>query len=177
VTTPKELFPPIIIAIPDPNASKPADKESPPNTGIAAQPSDKKETDDAKKIEPDATPKPKNDTANGEAPRQRVVSEMAGSTPADVPSCSVSVSEDNITLQNSGGNLAILVGIEGPGDLAALTAKSNSPTDVEISQGPQVAGLKDRVLYVLRSISAKQGIYQVVFELPCGKKEVLVKVR
>ena len=36
---------------------------------------------------------------------------------------------------------------------------------------------KGRAVFDIRSISQNTGIYQVKFELPCGKKEVLVKVR
>ena len=175
-TTPKELFPPVIITIPDPKSSKPTENDAQPKAEPSPTPSDTKATDEPKKTEPDSTEKPKIDASSSDPSRPRIV-DGEPKPPAEAPRCTISVSEDSISLQNNGGNLAILVGIEGDGDLASLTAKSSSPDDVEIKPGPEVAGLKDRALYVIRSLTARPGVYQVVFEMDCGKKAILVKVR
>jgi hypothetical protein len=61
-------------------------------------------------------------------------------------------------------------------DLDGLTAVSTSPENVSIRR-ENIEGIKARAIFVLRSVSAKPGIYQVRFELPCGSKEIVVKVR
>ena len=96
-------------------------------------------------------------------------------TPAIKP-CTVTSSEESLTLESGGGDLAVIVGLEGDGELDGLKAVSSSPTDVAIRR-EVIAGVKARALFVVRSASKKAGTYQVSFELPCDKKVVVVIVR
>lgn len=91
--------------------------------------------------------------------------------------CSIAVDQENISLLNGGGSLGVLVSIEGEGTTGDVTASSNSPRDVEARAEPEIVGLSGRRFYVIKSISAKTGTYQVNFESPCGKKEITVRVR
>ena len=90
--------------------------------------------------------------------------------------CTVSVSQERISLAGGGGNIGLLVGTGDPADLRALKFYSSSPSDVAVRQESRIAG-DDRAFFVIRSLSKNTGIYQVTFEAPCGKKQVIVNVR
>ncbi|MEP6788349.1 MAG: hypothetical protein ABJB40_07960, partial [Acidobacteriota bacterium] len=79
-------------------------------------------------------------------------------------------------LQNSGGDLAVIVGLDGDGDVDGIKATASSPADIRVLREP-IEGVKARALFVIRSTSSKGGIFQVKFELPCGTKSMVVKVR
>lgn len=99
-----------------------------------------------------------------------------GETAGEIKPCTISVSEEILTLANRGGDLAIIIGVEGDGELEGIKATSSSPDDVSVRR-EVIAGVKSRAIFVLRSISAKAGTYQVRFDLPCGKKDVTVNVK
>ena len=61
-------------------------------------------------------------------------------------------------------------------DIDGLTAVSTSPDDISVRR-ESIEGIKGRAIFVVRSIGTRPGVYQVRFEMPCGKKEVVVKVR
>ena len=94
-----------------------------------------------------------------------------------VTPCEVVVSQENVSLINNGGNVGLLVNIEGQGDIKSLKAVSSSEKDIEITLEPEIGGLPDRRFFVIKSISTAVGVYQVTFTVPCGKKEVVVNVR
>jgi hypothetical protein len=96
---------------------------------------------------------------------------------ADLPPCSIAVSQEKVSLINSGGNISVLVGVGAEGDLNAIRARSSSPDDISVAADTEVEGIKGRRVFVIRSVSEKAGIFQVTFELPCGKKEISVTVR
>ncbi|MEQ1922727.1 MAG: tetratricopeptide repeat protein [Pyrinomonadaceae bacterium] len=124
---------------------------------------------------PEETPK-----QTDEKPKE--TAESSGTVPAltdpvgETKPCVIDISEEVMTLSAKGGDLAVIVGVDGGGDLDAIKAISSSPDDVSIRRDVS-AGVKSRAIFVLRSISAKAGIYQVRFDLPCGKKDVTVNVR
>ncbi len=86
------------------------------------------------------------------------------------------MSDENLTLKNSEGVSAVIVGSDGDLDLEGLKAASTGPQDISIRR-ETIEGVKIRALFVVRSTSAKTGVYQVTFEMPCGKKEITVKVQ
>ena len=61
-------------------------------------------------------------------------------------------------------------------DLDGLTGTSTSPQNISVRR-ENLEGVKTRAIFVVRSISDKVGVYQIKFELPCGTKEIVVKVR
>ena len=187
-STAKELFPPVVITIPPPpdtakptpteNEVKPQPTPPPSETKVVEDlkpsptPAETKTVDEAKPT-PSPTPERKPDettTANNERPR--VVEKKQD----EIKPCTITTSDETISLQNAGGNLVIIVGVEGKADLNGLTAVANSPRDIAIQPELDVS-VKGRVLFLVRSISTNQGLYQIIFELPCGKKEIPVKVR
>jgi tetratricopeptide (TPR) repeat protein len=148
---PKDLFEPIVITIP--SAGNRTDKPA--------------ET-------PKQTEPPPKDTDNSRAGRARVVGEK--SDKEEPSKCTLTLSQENVSLLNDGGSIGILVGIEGAGDIKELTATSSSPRDVTVVLDPGIGGSR-RAFYVIKSVSVMKGIYTIVFESPsCGKREIAVKV-
>ncbi len=166
----KDLFPPVVITVPSPadNSKKSGETEK---SGSPA--SDAKDTvntdktkDEAKK--PDAV----DDNGPGDAKvRPRIV---PGAPSAST--CPLVLSDESISLENNGGRLAVIVRAEDERDISALTAVSSSPSDIYVRLEP-IEGVTGRSLYVVRSISTKQGVFQVTFAMPCGSKVLVVKVR
>jgi hypothetical protein len=74
------------------------------------------------------------------------------------------------------GNVAVILHLEDDGDLSGIRAASNNPKDISVIR-QNMTGMRTRAVFLVRSLSSKAGMYQVDFELPCGKKEILVKVR
>jgi hypothetical protein len=73
--------------------------------------------------------------------------------------------------------LGVLVGFEGAGDARQITAISSSPADVEVALEIGIGERSNRAFFIIRSVTAKTGIFTVTFEAPCGKKEMLVTIR
>jgi len=94
----------------------------------------------------------------------------------DVKPCSLTLDQENITVPNSGSDRAVIVRRVDDGDIEGLTAASTSPEDISIRR-EVIAGIRTSALFVLRSRSAKPGVFQVRFEAPCGHKEVVVRVQ
>ncbi len=95
---------------------------------------------------------------------------------ADAPApCAVNVSQENVSIIAGAGSVGILASVAGNADSRRLTATASSPKDLEvIVENENVGGL---ALFVIRSLTSIAGVYQVTFEAPCGKKDVVVKVR
>ena len=177
--TSKELFPTVVITIPPPGAAKttavePDTKSDPEPTRIAEKPiaEPKLTPSDTPTPAPTQTPetKPGENTVASDS-RPRIVE-----TKPELKPCKLTASEESIAIQTGGSDLAVIVGLEDDGDLTGLTAVSSSPQDVAVRR-ETIAGVNARALFVVRSVSTKVGMYQVTFELPCGKKEIFVKVR
>ncbi|MEO6654903.1 MAG: hypothetical protein ABIO36_02370 [Pyrinomonadaceae bacterium] len=173
--TTKDLFPPVIITVPTRDAGKTPTKEIGTKPETSPTPS---EVRPAEEIKPESTPEKNLEESSKPRiepdGRPRIL--VAVPETPKVEPCTLTVSEESVTLQTGGGDLAIIVGTEGDGELEGITAVSSSPTDVNVRR-EFIAGVKTRAIFVLRPISSKIGIYQVKFEMPCGKKDVVVKVR
>lgn len=160
VAADESLFKPVIITIPD-AAAKEAAKSAEGGSVTTNQRAADKSGDLA---------------LSSGAGRMRVIAgkEIKGD---QLATCSISSSEDSVSVTSNGGTVGILVGIDGEGDIRDVTAKSNSPNDIQVTREPEIAGLAARRFFVIKSISAATGIYQVKLEARCGRKEVLVSVR
>jgi tetratricopeptide (TPR) repeat protein len=91
--------------------------------------------------------------------------------------CSLIPSQDSVSILNNGGRLGILLTIEGDGKLEEVTATSSSKDDVEVTFDSEIVKTSNKLFYVIKSISEKTGEFKVIFESPCGKKEIAVRVR
>lgn len=76
-------------------------------------------------------------------------------------------------LNRSGGSQAVVVGREDNGDIRDLEIAG---TPEVVIRRETVAGVTSRALFVVRAVSAKTGLYQVTFKLPCGSKTVEVSI-
>jgi tetratricopeptide (TPR) repeat protein len=156
----KELFPPVVIIIPETAKSSPKAKPTP-----GAAPDEPKAT-------PSPTPEQKTDERPSDA-RPRFAENKPET--AEIRPCSLTVSEERVTLRTGGGDLAVVVGRSDDNELDALTATSTSPENVSVRR-QVIEGMRTRALFVLHP-GTKPGVYQVVFEMPCGKREIVVRVK
>jgi hypothetical protein len=111
------------------------------------------------------------------------VAEIAGTNETETkksvdPSvvCSVVLSEESLTWTKNGGALAVIVRMADDSDVTGLSVRSENPDDIAARLEP-ISGITDKGLYIISSISSNTGTFKVTFELPCGKKELVVTVR
>lgn len=115
---------------------------------------------------------------NAGATRPRFVSnENVKNVNGEISPCKIVLSQDVVSIINNGGNLGLLVGVENGQERNEIKAVSSSPADVEVMYEPEIGAVAGRAFFVISSISTNQGEYKVTLDTPCGKKEILVKVR
>ncbi len=114
-------------------------------------------------------------SANSEPARPRIVEGKA--IVGELMPCEIGVSQESVSLINNGGSISMLVSIEQGEDIKLVSGVSSSPKDVEIKLQSDTPAVVGRSMFVVRSISEKTGIFQVSFKAPCGKKDVIVRVR
>ncbi len=158
VASTRDLFEPVIIRIPSASAAKSANKDLGKPTETIAE-TEKKLVDDS---------------VSSGASRVRVVD---GKEIKSDSQCSLEFSQETVSLINGGGSLGLLVSLIGEGDFKEVVAASSSPRDVEVRAEPAIAGMPNRRFYLVKSVSTAIGVYQVIFESGCGKKEIPVRVR
>lgn len=163
----KPIFDPIIINVPKASSSE---KPVPVGKPEILKSDDVITAQD--KPKPGTTPA-KPPGGSGEI-RPRVVADK--SLTEITPKCLINVSRESLSIINGAGSVGILISVEGEGNIRAVTSASSSPKDLEVVLEPEIAGAEDKAFYLINSISSKKGIYQVSFELPCGRKEILVTV-
>ena len=91
--------------------------------------------------------------------------------------CKIITSQESVSILNDGGSLGILVGFENGGDVNKIKSASSDPADVEITYEPEIGALSGRAFFIIKSVSRNKGIFTGIFEAPCGRKEITVKVR
>ncbi|MGI8468776.1 MAG: hypothetical protein ACR2N3_10010, partial [Pyrinomonadaceae bacterium] len=146
-----------------------------PKTEIVKSPKSDSETAQANNQDSKTSEKPKNSTSGEDSGKVRPrVSDAKNTENTD---CQLEVGQESITILANGGNLGVLVGFEGGGDISKIVASSSNPTDIDVSLDPDIGKQSNHAFFIIKSISAKTGIFTITFESPCGKKEVRVKVR
>ena len=109
-----------------------------------------------------------------ERPRVVVTNDL---TNKNLP-CTLSVSQERVTISSEGGMIGILAGyLNAENDLAKITAVSNRPSDVAVEYDPVNSRLTGRAFFIVKSISSKTGLFTVTFDSPCGEKTIQVRVR
>jgi len=178
--TDQTLFDPIIIDVPSEAAKKNQDNpekskkdspieltENPSKKGV--EDSGETKTLDKKELEN------KNKGPENLLVRPRVVSEKNSEK---VRECAVVVSQEVVSIINNGGSLGVLVGLEKYKEKTPiLKAVSSDPDDIEVKLEPGIGAMTGQSFFIIKSISERKGTYNVVFETPCGKKKIEVKVR
>lgn len=172
--TPKPLFEPVIISVGKTETSKPE-----------AQPTEEKPAEIVQKTEPaptetKTTEKPVDERIlSGELRPRVIITETTGAKTVteEISSCKITVNQEILSLLNGGGSLGVQVGFDGEGDVSEIKATSSSPNDVEVALDTEIGKNTGKAFFIVKSVSAKTGAFTVTFEAPCGKKEILVKVR
>lgn len=122
--------------------------------------------------EPSANP---NDSPRDGTTRERVIPGVEIREERS-EACSITTSQDLVSILNDGGSLGILVGVEG-GSIETLSAESNSPSDVEVVGEPAIGNVTNRRFYIIRSVSTRPGMYEVKLKTGCGERVLPVRVR
>jgi tetratricopeptide (TPR) repeat protein len=178
-----EIFPPVVITIPSPEFKKARDRKPIPYLPNPEPQKTQKIVDKSgEAARSDVELMPGRSQPAIDPPEE--VTKFNESTARNVPEsrtdgvapCTINSSEENITLLSESGGRAVIVGIDDETDLEGIKGYSSSPENINVRREP-IAGIKSRALFVIRSENSKAGVYQVTFELPCGKKVVVVKVR
>jgi tetratricopeptide (TPR) repeat protein len=157
VETKKPLFEPVIIEIKKPEITKPASE------------SKTESSEDAPKKEAEKAP------ADNSMGRPRVVEGKEVRTEEVEKPCSLTVSQQTISLIGGGGSVGLIVTTDG--DPRQIKAESTNPRDVEVVSDSEVTATTQQLLYLVRSLSTSTNSYKVTFSSPCGKKEIAVKIR
>jgi tetratricopeptide (TPR) repeat protein len=116
----------------------------------------------------------KQDSAASSSDRPRVVPGVE--TKADIEPCTVTVSQEKVSIPQ-GRSVALIVGIDGKGDAADLQGVASSPADIEVTAQPEIAGMEGKRLFMLKSVAALSGVFQVTFQTSCGRKDVVVTIK
>jgi tetratricopeptide (TPR) repeat protein len=179
--TPKPLFDPVIINVgktdtpkTENSETKPAD-EKPAETVQKTEPAENKPDEN----KPDET-KSNEKILTGENRPRIIITDNTGAktTTEEISSCKIIVNQEKLSLLNGGGSLGVEVSFDGDGgDLKQISGASSSPSDVEVTLDPDIFKGMKKLFFVVKSVSAKTGVFTVTFEAPCGKKELLVTVR
>ena len=90
--------------------------------------------------------------------------------------CSVGVSQDDITVSGEEGTVAVLVSVDEDVDIASVKGTPNSD-EIAVRREPRIAGIDDRIVYLVSSATGKPGMYQVTFAAPCGRRTINVRIR
>jgi hypothetical protein len=124
-----------------------------------------------KQVRPRRVPTPVEQTdANKQKDEQAAVK-----TSGDAKTCTVSVSEEEVSIINNGGRVAVTVMLDGIDEKKISVDFDWSNLSVFLEPNARTDGRS--ALYTITSSSKNTGIYKITFKTPCGSKEVTVKVR
>lgn len=171
-----EIFPPVVITIPSPEVKKAGDKKPIPYLPNPEPQKTQNSVDKSGEAAQSDVETVKDPSAEVTRPIESTASNVPEPRTDGVSPCTINSSDENITLLSESGGRAVIVGIDDETDLEGIKAYSSSPENINVRREP-IAGIKSRALFVISSESKKAGVYQVTFELPCGKKVVVVRVR
>ncbi len=90
--------------------------------------------------------------------------------------CTIGVSQDDIAVNGEDGTVAVLVSVDEGVDIASIKGTPNSD-EIAVRREPRIAGIDDRIVYLVSSATGKPGMYQVTFAAPCGRKTINVRIR
>lgn len=198
-TPQKPLFEPVVINVGKTETMKPETKktEKAELTPTEEKPV-KENSNEAKplevvqKTEPDPALAQKSESENkpvekqenekflsGELRPRIIITENTGAKTVteEISTCKLVVSPESVSLLNGGGSLGLSVTSEGEVNFRQIRAASSSPENVEVRPDAEIGASQNRAFFIIKSVSTKTGAYTVTFEAPCGKKEILVRVR
>jgi tetratricopeptide (TPR) repeat protein len=174
----KSLFEPVLIAVPGTEHKKPETRDR-----------EVKDPVDAPTEQPEQQPPP--DKEPGKNARVEITDTLPGANSSrevrpritneertpPIAQCSVTTSDERLTLMKNGGSLGLLVGVGSPGDLRDVKATPSSTEDLRVTREAPITGLEDRAVFSVKAVGTKPGIYKVIFEVPCGRHQITINVR
>ncbi|MEP6902579.1 MAG: hypothetical protein ABJA66_12560, partial [Actinomycetota bacterium] len=185
---PKPLFEPIIINVGKTDVPK-TDNPKTETKITDEKPSEPVQTE----IKPTETPTSEartSETKTPETPTEEkiltgenrpriIITENTGTKTVteEITSCKIIVSRETVSLLGRRGSMGVEVSFENGGDLKQIIAASSSPGNIEVSLDSDIGKDSKKLFFIVKSVSNKTGAFTVMFEAPCGKKEILVKVR
>jgi hypothetical protein len=183
--TPKPLFEPIIISVGKTETPK---TESKPGELSENKPAEEKPSETVQKTEPaetsiNETKTPEKPTdeklLSGENRPRIIITDNTGAKTVteEISTCKLMVSPASLSLLNGGGSLGVEVMFENEGKLTEISAGSSSPGDVQVTLDPEIGKGSKKLFFIVKSVSKNIGVFTITFEAPCGRKEILVKVR
>jgi tetratricopeptide (TPR) repeat protein len=143
------------------------------------QPADNDEPPASPDPTPTPTPTPAPAPANTEsspAPGQAVAKKQRQRR-VDEGKCSISLSENALSLQTNGSAL-ITVTVEGKDTAEGITASTSDWSAVAVFPEPKSSTTASNTLvFSVAPISKKTGLFSITFKSPCGEKDVTVTVK
>ncbi len=102
--------------------------------------------------------------------RQRRVGEAS--------SCTISVSENFLAIQNNSGSAILTLTLEGVTNTDGVTASTSDWSALAVFPEPKSSTTASNTLsFSITSISKKTGTFTITFKTPCGAKDVTVSVK
>lgn len=92
--------------------------------------------------------------------------------------CSISISEESLTIQNNGGSALITITLDGLDSTEQVTATTSDWSALAVFPEPKSgAAASNSVVFSVAPISKKTGLFTITFKSPCGSKDVTVTVK
>jgi hypothetical protein len=157
-----DLFPPVVITIPQPETRK---LQTPTPTPEVSPDAD-----------PEPSPAPASERTLIAENRPRFADTRPVPAAAQVKACKMTFNSEAVDLQPDGDEFAVIVARDDAAELGEISAVSSSPRDVSVKRQP-LPGTKTQALFILRPLSERTGVFQITFEMACAKRDLTVRVR
>lgn len=157
-----DLFPPVVITIPQPETRK---LQTPTPTPEVSPDAD-----------PEPSPAPASERTLIAENRPRFADTRPVPAAAQVKPCKMTFNSEAVDLQPDGDEFAVIVARDDAAELGEISAVSSSPRDVSVKRQP-LPGTKTQALFILRPLSERTGVFQITFEMACAKRDLTVRVR
>ena len=175
----KQIFDPVVITVGKPDAPQTENQTTAEKLPETIQKTEEKPTETIKSENKPAEKTVDEKIMSGiNRPRVFITENTGAKTVTEeISTCKIIINQENLSVLNGGGSIGVMVGFEGDGDYKQITSTSSSFADVAVTLDPEINDGSRRAFFLIKSLTTKTGVFTVTFEAPCGKKEVLVRVR
>lgn len=94
-----------------------------------------------------------------------------------VESCSLSINESSLTIQNNGGSALVTITLDGQANADNVTASTSDWSALAIFPEPKSGANNNSRTFSVTSLNTKTGTFTITFKSPCGAKEITVTVK
>lgn len=120
---------------------------------------------------------PSNEQASVETTDKQRAESTESKTATDGKTCTVSVNQEEVSIINNGGTIAVTITLDGmPLDEKKISVDFDW-ANINVFLEPNVKSDGHSALYKIVSSSKNTGTYKITFKTPCGLKDVTVNVR